>query len=332
MGRSYCSTFCLLASLFMTRLNMTRRSRESEQIPPYSEEACSTSTTENGKRTLSVLLLVLLCSCDVKSILASEQLGKFNKKHDLYLAHFDSKTDVDDLHSVAAVATMLADRRFAGVSYHAVAGAYGRQGGLYVPANELFTLAFGPHWSDAHADSGRALEEVSKLATSVLQSEGKVWISEAGQSDFTAALCRRLRTRLPDTELKCRVILVQHADWNEEVTTPAELAYVKKVATYNKIPDGNTVGNGTPGFRSDQIIDWQRHVTDARLRAIWEKAFDIANTYNGADDRYLNESIKRGGLDFSDVAETTWIFGFGDLLDANDFFQQFSTEKPRAAE
>jgi hypothetical protein len=28
------------------------------------------------------------------------------------------------------------------------------------------------------------------------------------------------------------------------------------------------------------------------------------------------------------MVETAWIFGFGDLADANDFFQQFSTDKP----
>jgi len=79
-------------------------------------------------------------------------MGRFDVQRDLYLAHFDLKTDVDDVHSAAAVATMLADPRFAEVRYHAVAGAYGTQEGLYVPANEVFDRAFGEHWSDAHAD------------------------------------------------------------------------------------------------------------------------------------------------------------------------------------
>jgi len=55
----------------------------------------------------------------------SGSLGQFNKGKDLYLAHFDLKTDIDDAHAAAAVATMLADKRFTGVSYHAVAGTYG---------------------------------------------------------------------------------------------------------------------------------------------------------------------------------------------------------------
>jgi hypothetical protein len=276
-------------------------------------------------RTLILLLIPVLCCCAARDVLGSESLGQFNKQQDLYLAHFDSKTDVDDIHSVAAVATMLADSRFAGVSYHAVAGAYGTQGGLYVPADELFQMAFGPHWSDAHADSGKALNEVSKLAFGVLQSGGRVWIAEAGQSDFSAALLRNLQARLPDIDMKDRFHIVQHARWNEEVTTQEALAYVKKVASYHKIPDGNRAGNGTPDFRKDEVVDWRKHVTDAHLIAVWDKAITIADTHNGADGRYLNESIKKGGLDFSDVSETVWIFGFGDLLDAHEFFHEFSS-------
>jgi hypothetical protein len=35
----------------------------------------------------------------------------------------------------------------------------------------------------------------------------------------------------------------------------------------------------------------------------------------------------KGGLDFSDTSETTWIFGFNDLVDANDFFEEFAATK-----
>lgn len=298
---------------------------------------CSTGASVVGSTTRAwraiFLLLSVLASCSTGSYaVGAELLGKFNKAHDLFLAHFDSKTDVDDIHSVAAVATMLADKRFAGVSFHAVAGAYGTQQGLYVPANELFKLAFGSHWSDAHADADKALTEVSELASKVLQAKGNVWIAEAGQSDFSAALLRNLQTRLPGVELKNHVVVVQHSNWNEEVTTPSDLAFVKQAATYRKIPDGNSVGNGTPGFRSDQSIDWQEHITAARLQAIWKKAIAIANMYNGVDGRYLNKSIQKGGLDFSDVAESAWIFGFSDLANAKEFFREFSTNGPEANE
>lgn len=275
---------------------------------------------------LIITLFALFCSCGNRNPADADYLGKFNKDKDLYLAHFDLKTDVDDIHSVAAVATMLADERFDKVTYHAVAGAYGTQSGAYVPANDLFDLAFGQNWSDAHGDFNKALDEVSSLAAEVIHNGGKIWIAEGGQSDFSAALVWEIHNRLPDAEVKNSVHIVQHAEWNEEVTTSDDLAYVKNAASYHRIPDGNTRDNGTPGFRSDQVIDWRENINDTRLISIWEKAIVLANIYNGADDRYLNESVMKGGLDFSDASETCWIFGFNNLVDSNEFFQEFSTE------
>jgi hypothetical protein len=279
------------------------------------------------KLVLILLVSACLSSCGVEEDIASDLLGRFDRNKDLYLAHFDAKTDVDDIHSVAAVATMLADPRFSEVNYHAVAGTYGIQEGLYVPAEELFNLAFEERWSDAHADFDRALNEVSNLAIATLNDGGSIWIADAGQSDFSAALVRRIQELMPEAAVKDHIHIIQHADWNEEVTTPEDLAFVKEAANYHKIPDGNGPGNGTPGFRSDKIISWQVQVSDARLQEIWTTAIAIANTYNGAHGRYLNESIQKGGLDFSDVAEMTWIFGFNDLVDANDFFREFSRSK-----
>ena len=274
------------------------------------------------------LLLILLCgtclsACDNKNDAEPDLLGSFDRNRDLYLAHFDSRTDVDDIQSVAGVATMLADPRLSDVNYHAVAGAYGIQEGLYVPAEELFNLAFEEHWSDAHADRDNALDEVSGLALKTLTDGGTIWIAEAGQSDFSAALLRRIQILMPGADLKEHVHIVQHSDWNEESTTAEDLAFVKESASYHKIPDGNAVGNGSPGFRSETAINWQDQIGNSRLTEIWTTAIGIANTYNGRDGRYLNEAIEKGGLDFSDVAETAWIFGFRDLVDANDFFEEF---------
>jgi hypothetical protein len=254
-------------------------------------------------------LAAFLCSCGETGSADSVYVGQFNLERDLYLAHFDLKTDVDDAHSVAAVATMLADDRFENVRYHALAGAYGTQGGAYVPANDLFGMAFGENWSDAQNNYNQALDEVSTLAAGVIQDGGKIWIAEGGQSDFSAALIRKLRNRLPDADIKNSVNIVQHTNWNEEVTTPEDLAFVRDVATYHRIPDGNAPGNCTPGFRSDEVIDCQHHIDDQRQISTWERAIEIADRYNGVEDRYLNESILTGGLDFSDTSETCWIFG-----------------------
>jgi len=281
------------------------------------------------KQALTLLISALLSSCTFQENPEPDLLGKFDRDKDLYLAHFDVKTDVDDVHSVAAVATMLADPRFFKVKYHAVAGAYGIQEGLYVPAEEVFDLAFGEHWSDAHGDFDKALDEVRSLSVETLNDGGSLWIAEAGQSDFSAALIRELQELIPESTVKDRIHVVQHADWNEEVTTAEDLAFVKETASYHKIPSGNVLGNGSPGFRSETAINWQEYVSDIRLTEIWTAAFEIANKYNGADGRYLNEAIRAGGLDFSDVAETTWIFGFNDLEDATDFFEEFSRTRQR---
>lgn len=281
------------------------------------------------RRALTLLICTCLSSCAFQKDSEPNLLGRFDREKDLYLAHFDLKTDVDDVHSVAGVATMLADPRFSEIRYHAVAGTYGIQEGLYVPADGVFELAFGEHWSDAHGDFDKALDEVLSLSIETLKGGGAIWIADAGQSDFSAALIRNIQELIPESTVKARVHVVQHADWNEEVTTAEDLALVKESASYQKIPSGNAVGNGSPGFRSTTAVNWQDSVSDARLTEIWTTAIEVAKTYNGADGRYLNEAIQNGGLDFSDVAETAWIFGFSDLADANDFFEEFSSTKRR---
>jgi hypothetical protein len=269
-------------------------------------------------------LLVLVSLVALAPATDAGVLGQFNTDRDLFLPQFDCKTDVDDLHSVAAVATMLRDERFAGVDYHAVAGAYGMQDGLYVPGEDLFKLAFGESWSDAHNDYDAALSTVAGKVISVLRTGGSVWVADGGQSDFTAAWLARAEEELPEVDLRDRVHVVQHADWNEEVTTPEKLAYLKRTASYHKIPDGNATGNGTPGLRSESPDYWPRATALTASGELWELAQQIGERYNGADGRYENPAVTAGGIDFSDTAETCWIFGFDGLFDAESFFETFS--------
>ena len=254
---------------------------------------------------------------------ARGRLGHFNPGQDLFLPQFDSKTDVDDLHSVAGVATMLRDPRFSEVNYHAVAGAYGIQEGLYVPAPGLFNLAFGARWSNAHEDREGALAEVSKLVAETLNNGGHVWVAEAGQSDFTADWLKLVRERHPSVVTEELVHVVQHSDWNESVTSPESLAYVKQYADYQKIPDGNELDNGTPGLRTESGAYWHIALGSAGNGESWSLARDIAMQYNGRDGRYNNDAIAVGGMDFSDVSESCWIFGFSDIRGTESFFAEF---------
>ena len=230
---------------------------------------------------------------------------------------------MDDLHSVAGVTTLLRNLRFAAVNYHAVAGAYGEQGGLYVPSPELFDLAFGENWSDAHNQRDEALDTVTALVLETLENGGEVWVAEGGQSDFTADWLQRV----PADDRK-RVHVVQHADWNEEVTTDEKLAFVKEHATYHRIPDGNALDNGTPGFRMGSEHLWDKAEGDAEVGAVWAMARKIADQYNGVEGRYLNTDIEAGGMDFSDTVETCWILGCDHLRDADEFFEAFLPHEP----
>ena len=254
----------------------------------------------------------------------SSKTGSFDLDKDLLLAHYDCKTDVDDLQSVAALITLLSDVKFSKINYHAVAGAYGIQDGLYVPPNELFNLAFGDKWSDAHENLPNAIGQVKIVARSILENQGDIWIAEAGQSDFSAELIKAIKADLPDMNISQRIHLVQHSDWNEEVTSPVSLDFVKTNADYQKIPDGNAVGNGTPGFRSPEYTDWKNKIRNPKLIEIWQLAIELSNRYNGKEGRYLNEAIAAGGLDFSDLSEVCWILGLQDIKDSEHFFDLFS--------
>ncbi|MCF8259646.1 MAG: hypothetical protein K9J12_02650 [Melioribacteraceae bacterium] len=276
-------------------------------------------------KTIQLFLILLLLSSCASEESSTKFIGKFNIEKDLFLAHFDCKTDVDDLHSVAGVATMLSNPRFTKVKYHAVAGAYGIQEGLYVPANELFDGAFGNNWSDAHLDFDKALTKVTTLVSETLAKNGNIWIADAGQSDFSAAVIRNIRDNYPSIETNRRINVVQHSDWNESVTDSINLNYVKSNSSYHKIPDGNATGNGTPGFRSSKNINWQNQISNPKLIKVWTTAIEIANKYNGKEGRYNNSAIAEGGLDFSDVSETCWIFGFGSIMDAEQFFEEFGS-------
>lgn len=248
----------------------------------------------------------------------------FDLDRDLLLVHYDCKTDVDDLQSVAAFATLLENPPYSKINYHAVAGAYGIQEGLYVPPNELFKLPFGKQWTDAHKNLERAVDRVKRIAESTLKNKGDIWIADAGQSDFSARLIMAIQEDLPNLDLKKRIHIVQHSDWNEEVTSPAYLNFVKANADYHKIPDGNARGNGTPGFRSPEFIKWKDQVKDSHLIEVWQLAIDLSNKYNGKEDRYLNEAISAGGLDFSDFSEVCWILGLDKIEDTEDFFELYA--------
>ena len=248
------------------------------------------------------------------------QSKKFNLDKDLLLVHFDCKTDVDDVQTMAGLSTLLKNKTYQNLNYHAVTGTYGIQEGPYVPPNTLLERAFKGHWSDAHTDIDKAVKEVLQKVKITLSQNGDVWIADAGQSDFSAKLIAAVKTEMKNINSKIRFHVVQHSDWNESVTAEKALNYVKTHTDYNKIPDGNALNNGTPGFRDPNYKELKKQVKDAELLDIWDHAIAISNQYNGKDDRYLNEAIAVGGLDFSDLSEVCWILDIQDINNIQDFF------------
>ncbi len=270
--------------------------------------------------------LFILCSFKLYILLAfigscQQAPSGFDINQDLLLLHYDCKTDVDDLHSIAAAASLLRTKKYKRVKYHTVAGAYGIQEGLYVPGESLFRLAFGNRWSDAHKNYNQAIEEAYQQCNLVLQKGARVWIAEAGQSDFSADLIKKIIENYPKMDTKASITIVQHSEWNESVTDSVKLSFAKANANYIKIADGNAINNGTPGFNTKEKIDWLKGLESKENLQVWQLAFELANKYNGVENRYLNKTIAQNGIDFSDFSEVHYILGLEDINNASDYFE-----------
>ena len=273
------------------------------------------------KNIVSALLLAM-----VFTVVVQAQKSKFNMSKDLLLVQLDCKTDIDDLHTAAGFATLLNHPDYQNLHYFVIAGTYGIQEGLYVPPNELMKLAFNNNWSDAHSKWAKSVDKVAERAQKTINNGGAVWVAEAGQSDFTADWVQKLIEKNPTLNLKEKIHVVQHSDWNESVTEPTKLKYAQTKTDYHKIADGNAVGNGTPGLKSDGNVNWEDKLNDAHLSLVWNTAIRLGNTYNGKEGRYLNKSVAEGGLDFSDLSEVCYILNLMEIKDADEFFTYFKVD------
>jgi hypothetical protein len=273
------------------------------------------------KNALTSMLLTLLFTY---SGIAQEP--KFDISKDLLLVQLDCKTDIDDLHTAAGLVTLLHHPDYKNVQYIAVAGTYGIQEGLYVPPNELMKLAFKNNWLDADKEWKTSVDKVVQKVLKTIKKGGTIWVAEAGQSDFTSDWVKKLSEANSSINIKEKIHVVQHSNWNESVTEPTKLKYTQTVTDYHKIADGNAVGNGTPGLKSDGKVDWESKINDEHLTNVWNTAIRLGNEYNGIDGRYLNESVAEGGLDFSDLSEVCYILDLLEIKNADEFFTYFKVK------
>ena len=246
----------------------------------------------------------------------------FRPRNDLLLAQFDLKPDADDLHAVAALGSLLKHPDAKNVTTLAVSGTVGIQDGTYLPARDLFKLAFGRenlNWVDASKNWNNAVQQVRYQVRAVLAKGGQVFVAEAGQSDFTRDWVEGLlKAGVAPSVIKNNVIVVQHSAWNEKHTTSEDLAFVKQYTRYQTVNDGNEPmrefdrskrrGPLTPEYVSDN----QRWIKTAiskkngkaHARQLWTEAHRLFKK-SGFDKDH--STMPKGGVDFSDVVEAWWI-------------------------
>lgn len=266
-------------------------------------------------------ILVILST--LVSINSNSAEPTFDIEKDLLLLNFDLKTDVDDVHTIAALDLILQADEFKNLNYFAVSGTYGIQAGLFVPANELFNNVFKARWTDLHNERTVAINDTVKEVTRVLSNGGKVWVVEAGQSDFTQTVLLTLIEKGVKYS-KEQFITVQHADWNENETSVDALNYVKNNTTYIRIADGNKEGNGTPAFNNASYSAKSLENKNLLSSKTWTQANKISSKYNGINGRYDNKAISGGGVDFSDLVEVTYILDIKNTPTVTTFFAKFN--------
>ncbi|MBO6768710.1 MAG: hypothetical protein JJ901_10485 [Erythrobacter sp.] len=249
---------------------------------------------------------------------APEKLGLFDPSRDLLVANYDSKPDVDDLQAVAGLGSVLRHPDYACIDYIATAGAYGSQGGKFLPAAQLFTLAFGDKWLDAHTDRDATVVALAERMHKTIARGGRVWVAEAGQSDVTAAAVEQL-----PKDMWTGVHVVQHSYWNESMTSDEAMQTVVYNTRYHRIQDGNFPDNGSPAFNTTENRHWQALLADPHIGPIWAEAKRLSDLHNPVA-AYVNPAVAAGGLDFSDTVEIAYIFGFDDMEGVGDFVERFA--------
>lgn len=268
--------------------------------------------------------------------------ASFAKHKDLLVAQFDLQPDADDIHAIAALGSMLQHEDMAGVNLVAVAGTVGIQGGVYREANSLFDLAFGQEnfkWIDARANWDASVKVIHDRVRAVIAQGGRAWVQEAGQSDFTRDWVEALiKSGVSESIIKNNVIVVQHSEWNEKKTTPADLAYVKDKTSYQAIDDGNQPkrlynkkdrrGPFTPIYVEEDKkfikAATSRNNSNEHSRKLWKEAVRLVKK-SKFDSAY--SVIPKGGVDFSDIVENWWILELGQpAVSVHAFWERYVSD------
>ncbi|MEO0793654.1 MAG: hypothetical protein AAFX93_00745 [Verrucomicrobiota bacterium] len=197
------------------------------------------------------------------------------------------------------------------------------------PQNSNFPASGSANWGQ-NTNWIPAVNAVVAKAKTALDRGGNVYVADAGNMDFTRDWVQSLinTTGYTANDTRNRIIVVQHSNWNENNTTttpkrgisgggsvPAGqatvLEWVRNNTDYRRIADGNG-NNATPGYNSS-ANNWQTSAEansnpNTHARNLWLEA-DSVLAAHGFFPSYSN--ISNGGVDFSDTAETWYIFNVG---------------------
>ena len=289
-------------------------------------------------------------SIELKSLSTSEDpenhdqptnlFGRFHIEKDLLLINNDLFHDVDNIQHISGDGTILRDERLRDINFFATCGAMGRQtpentDNIYLPVPHLMDLAFGDHWTDAYLDWDGSVNTVAKKVENTLRNGGKVWIADGGPSDFSAAVCRKVKLNYPDANLK-NIHVVQHHPVNEMVATPSDWEYVKSQCTYHYIDEGNILGadnvivNSHMDSAEETAAVWSKVKNDPKIKDIWTETKQQCDHYHTLDGTFHPRN--RGKFIFNDTICLAWILGFTEpdngtvkLYDYKSFFNEFGT-------
>jgi hypothetical protein len=277
----------------------------------------------------------------------------FDMKNDTLLAQFDIKGDLDDIHAIAALGSMLASDEYKDLAQrtYAVQGTVERTSGTQYYVPELMNQAFGAEnnkWFDALGDYDAALHNITRRVVAGLNNNnngGKVWVMEAGQSAFTHDWLQKIindDNGISAEDTRNRVIVVQHSWYNEEQSNQQKLGYLMKHARYIAIDDGNAIygqeqdrGPNTARLQGRQDEKaftsgdpkWLNAAgSEKNQKTAAKKLWTMADDFIKAMPSIHGKLHQQGGTDYSDMVEVLWILGLNDEIDTNNkFWQRFVT-------
>ncbi|MFC7336041.1 hypothetical protein ACFQY0_02535 [Haloferula chungangensis] len=265
-------------------------------------------------------LLLVFTFCLANAALAQD--APFNRSKDLLLLQHDMGNDPDDLNAVAVEACMLQHPDYDDVDFYAVVGTRNLYSGHFGWIDECRALmaqlfgAKGPLWTDAETEAqwAASLDIVKGKVKTVLLNGGRVWVVEAGTSDFTRDWVNMLKNdaQVNNSLLTSHVVVVQHGFSNEKNTDPADLTFVQNNTDYYKIGEGKLDfdRSNTPKYLSTNTDFLPAAAAASNPNTYARDAFQALQTALAPHIPTTgNTTLANGGVDFTDTVEMWWILG-----------------------